>query len=175
MKAAEFAATMAASLHGENSAGASRLPDSYRPATWRGTTPVDTASGELGISFDTSDGKTVRFRLSVTAAEHLIGSVKGFLDAAGASRPVDSEKVRTRTVEFTADQMLLKQLVDRSLPEICADTETGIALLSYCLSELILRTARPGMLPEAVATAVQVLRYNCRVAEPVPGKDNARP
>lgn len=82
---------------------------------------------------------------------------------ASASRLPDSVKVRTRTVEFTADQFLLKQLIDRSLPDICADTETGIALLSYCLSELILRTARPGLLPEAVATAVQVLRYNCGV------------
>lgn len=75
----------------------------------------------------------------------------------------DSAKVRTRTVEFTADQMLLKQLVDRSLPEICPDAETGIALLSYFLSELILRTARPGLLPEAVATAVQVLQFNCGI------------
>lgn len=89
---------------------------------------------------------------------------EGAANSAGASRLPDSAKVRTRTVEFTADQMLLKQLVDRSLPEICPDAETGIALLSYFLSELILRTARPGLLPEAVATAVQVLQFNCGIA-----------
>ena len=88
-------------------------------------------------------------------------------NSAGAGRPVDWAKVKTRTTAFTDDQMLLKQIVDRSLPEICADAETGIALLSYMLSELILRTARPGMLPEAVATAVRVLQFNCGVAEPV--------
>lgn len=87
--------------------------------------------------------------------------------SAGTGRPVDWEKVRTRTVAFTDDQMLLKQIVDRSLPDICADAETGIALVSYMLSELILRTARPGMVPEAVATAVRVLQFNCGVAEPV--------
>lgn len=83
-------------------------------------------------------------------------------------RQADPDKVRLRAVEFTADQLLLKKVIEARLPDICADAETGIALLSYCLSELILRTARPGMLPEAVATAVQVLRYNCGVAQPVP-------
>lgn len=83
-----------------------------------------------------------------------------------AGRAADPEKVKTRNVVFTADQEMLKRVIDTRLPQVCGDVETAIALLSYCLSELILRTARPGLLPEAVATAVQVLQYNCGVAEP---------
>lgn len=87
--------------------------------------------------------------------------------APNAGRVADPEKVRTREVVFTDDQEMLKRVIDTRLPQVCGDVETAIALLSYCLSELILRTARPGLLPEAVATAVQVLQYNCGVTQPV--------
>jgi hypothetical protein len=87
--------------------------------------------------------------------------------APNAGRVADPEKVRTREVVFTDDQEMLKRVIDTRLPQVCGDVETAIALLSYCLSELILRTARPGLLPEAVATAVQVLQFNCGVAQPV--------
>lgn len=87
--------------------------------------------------------------------------------APNAGRVADPEKVKTRNVVFTDDQEMLKRVIDTRLPQVCGDAETAIALLSYCLSELILRTARPGLLPEAVATAVQVLQYNCGVAQPV--------
>jgi hypothetical protein len=103
-------------------------------------------------------------------AAEFAATLAGALGAGGnfraGARPVDESKVRLRTVEFTADQLILKKVIDARLPDVFADAETGIALLSYCLSELILRTARPGMLPEAVATAVQVLQFNCGVAQP---------
>ena len=97
-------------------------------------------------------------------------AVAGALDTGtnSAARAPDPAKVKTRTVQFTDDQEIFKKVIDARLPQICGDVETAIALLSYCLSELILRTARPGMLPEAVATAVQVLQFNCGVAQPVP-------
>lgn len=119
---------------------------------------------------------------------HFAAAVAGALDhgenanTAGAeqlkeqfrARAPDPAKVKTRNVEFTQDQLIFKKVIDARLPDICGDVETGIALLSYCLSELILRTARPGMLPEAVATAVQVLQYNCGIAQPVPAQAASR-
>lgn len=101
-------------------------------------------------------------------ASAIADSLTGGGNSPAGARPIDGKRVRTRTVVFTQDQLILKNVIDARLPQVCADTETGIALLSYCLSELIMRTARPGLLPEAVATAVQVLQFNCGVAAPVP-------
>lgn len=56
----------------------SRLPDSYRSAKWRNVTPVDTATGQIGLGFDRG-GETLRLALSVESAGMLLDTLRYFL------------------------------------------------------------------------------------------------
>lgn len=46
------------------------MPEDYQRATARGVLPVD-SDGEIGISFDTASGETIRLLLSAHSAEFL--------------------------------------------------------------------------------------------------------
>ena len=47
------------------------IPNSYRPAEWRNTTPVDSNTNRIGVGFDMSDGTVLRLTLSQESARHL--------------------------------------------------------------------------------------------------------
>lgn len=51
-------------------ARAGRLPASYRPATWRNTTPADVETGLIGIGFDLPDGQVLRLALPLEGASY---------------------------------------------------------------------------------------------------------
>lgn len=57
-----------------------RLPASYRPVTWRSTTPVDPASRQIGVSFQQEDGTVVRVAFGLDCARHLGQSMADYLE-----------------------------------------------------------------------------------------------
>lgn len=50
------------------------IPDSYKPASWRCTLPVDQESGDLAIGINVGD-EVVRVRLSIQHAEALAQTI----------------------------------------------------------------------------------------------------
>lgn len=67
----------------------SRIPSSYRPATWRGTLPCD--AGETAVSFNLGDGSVLRLRLPVDSALHLAESLADYLVEAGYAVRTNSQ------------------------------------------------------------------------------------
>lgn len=67
-------------------ARAGRLPASYRPATWRNTTPADGETGLIGVGFDLPDGQVLRLALSLEGARHLAETLTDYLDAAHSAK-----------------------------------------------------------------------------------------
>jgi hypothetical protein len=57
----------------------SRIPASYRPASFRSATPLDREADEMGLSFETNDGQVIRLKLCSHSAESLQTVVRDFL------------------------------------------------------------------------------------------------
>lgn len=58
-----------------------RMPASFRPASWRGTLPVDEATGRVGLSLDLEDGETVRVGLDLGSALDVVATLAEALSA----------------------------------------------------------------------------------------------
>lgn len=56
-----------------------RIPDIYKPAEWRNTTPVDSETNRIGMGFDLCDGTVVRIALSRESAENLAETLRSYL------------------------------------------------------------------------------------------------
>ncbi|MBN2061412.1 MAG: hypothetical protein JW882_13450 [Deltaproteobacteria bacterium] len=55
------------------------IQESYRPATWRNTTPVDKSKNVIGIGFNTRESGIIRLCLDVESARHLIETITKYL------------------------------------------------------------------------------------------------
>ena len=55
------------------------IPNSYRPAEWRNTTPPDSNTGRIGVGFDMSDGTVIRLAISQESAKHLAETLNDHL------------------------------------------------------------------------------------------------
>lgn len=56
------------------------MPDIYKLAEWRNTTPVDKSDGTIGVGFNLSDGSIIRLCLPVMHAKMLHESIHEFLN-----------------------------------------------------------------------------------------------
>lgn len=52
-----------------------RIPGSYMGASWRGTTRADLENGQIGVSFDLSNGDVYRLSLDIESAVKLSSSI----------------------------------------------------------------------------------------------------
>ena len=58
------------------------LPKSFIPHSWRGTTSVDRQTGDIGLSFNATDGKNItRIRLDQASAKDLVETITEFYDS----------------------------------------------------------------------------------------------
>lgn len=89
------------------------------------------------------------------------------INSAGASRLPDMSRVKVRQQEFTKDQQTLKNIVAMLLPKVSDNAEVATGILVSVLSDFLIANAKPDLLPEAVATAVACLEYNCGIVSPV--------
>ena len=80
------------------------VPDSYLPASWRCTLPVDPVEGVLGISFDYPWDCAARVRLTVADARLLADSLAEALVAYDASQSVKSSGKPSSDVSPEAGQ-----------------------------------------------------------------------
>lgn len=55
------------------------IPNSYRPAEWRNTTPVDSNTNRIGVGFDMHDGTVIRLAISDESARHLAETLLNYL------------------------------------------------------------------------------------------------
>ena len=55
------------------------IPNSYIPAEWRNTTPVDRTQGMIGVGFNLGDGTIVRLALSGDSARYLSETILDYL------------------------------------------------------------------------------------------------
>lgn len=55
------------------------IPDSYKPAEWRNTTPADSITKRIGVGFNMVDGTVLRLTLSQESARHLAETLQGHL------------------------------------------------------------------------------------------------
>jgi hypothetical protein len=58
---------------------AGRIPNSYTPAEWRNTTPVDSSTNRIGVGFNMHDGAVLRITLSQESARHLAETLRSYL------------------------------------------------------------------------------------------------
>ena len=55
------------------------IPNSYKPAEWRNTTPADSNTNRIGVGFDMSNGTVLRLALSQESARHLAETLHSHL------------------------------------------------------------------------------------------------
>ena len=58
----------------------SGLPESYKIAGWRNTTPLDLYSSRIGVGFNFEDGEVVRIALDRASAVHLFETLGDYLN-----------------------------------------------------------------------------------------------
>lgn len=78
-----------------------------------------------------------------------------------------ANKVRTRPVEMTDKETAAVDAFWQILKPICGTPERTVAVLTFALSEFLLRVAKPETMPAAVETAVECLRINTGLAVPL--------
>ena len=55
------------------------IPNSYKPAEWRNTTPADENTSKIGVGFNMSDGTVLRLSLSHESVRHLAETLQSHL------------------------------------------------------------------------------------------------
>lgn len=88
------------------------------------------------------------------------------INSASASRLPDMDRVKVRQQELTKDQLVICEIIKILLPEVCENSEIATGMLVSMLSDFLITNAKPELLPEAVATAVACLQYNCGITSP---------
>ena len=80
------------------------IPNSYRPAEWRNTTPADAQTNRIGVGFCLGNGTVLRLTLSQESARHLAETLHSHLTrphseissgmpSVDVSKPPDGENV----------------------------------------------------------------------------------
>lgn len=81
--------------------------------------------------------------------------------------PSLANRVRTRPVEMTDQELAAVNAFWQMLKPICKTPERTVAVLTFSLSEFLFKVAKPEAIPAAVETAVECLRINTGLAVPV--------
>lgn len=86
----------------DNHNGPSRIPKSFKPASWRGTLPVEPQTREIGVSFNPATGDVIRLRLCEEDAQNLVETIVEYYRLAGGwnSQSPKPDGERTVNLEF---------------------------------------------------------------------------
>lgn len=71
----------------------SRLPPSFTRAVWRGQTPVDVATGRVGVSFHTDAGERVRLAIQPKDIDTMAAVLADYRSKIGSQSPMSSESL----------------------------------------------------------------------------------